>query len=266
MQMDRRTAVKAGVAATALAWTAPQIITTPADAAASCLTPAGAISWSGFSGGEPTPTANGFANYPWNIATSNGTTVSIEWVQQVAWQQFANGNAVQRTCVQKGQTGGLAAGVGYWRSDKDQAANGGVDIPNGLAGAGIFDLVFSRPVCNLVFDILDCDQNTGGGSVWTDEVTIQPLVGALLTPVLGTYTPFLGSTFITPNAAVGPATTATFTGTGGVNCGDSSNEANVTVRVRGPVDRVRITHAMQMPFPATGGDRQHIGIAAIAWS
>ncbi len=254
--MDRRRLLKTSAVAAA-AWTAPQILTMEAAAAAvSCVAPPGGASFQSLAIGAPGASA---ASYPWVVNLGDATEMTIALVGAGTYQQFGTGSG-NKTSVQQ-NTGGLGSTVKYWRGDKDKAAAGAGFIPNGAMGESVYELRFSQPVCNLAFLILDCDQSLGTGSEWTDQVVISPFVGAVA--VAGTFTPS-ATTKITPNTPQ-TGSSVTFTGSGTTNVGDGSADANIAVSIPGPVDLVRISHRMAMPGGATTGDRQHVGISDVTW-
>lgn len=261
----RRRFIAGGAAAAGAAWATPSILTIDAASAASCSGVPGTVD---MSTSPPTVTApstpaNNLAQYQgsgWTLGTFGGVTVAFRLSGSTQYAQFGAAGTNRTTLFRSGTTGGV---TGYWRLDRDKTASGTAFIPDGIADGTILEIVFSQPVCNFTTTLLDVDQNLAacGSSQWTDQVRIQPFLGA--DPVSGNYTPAATLDPNTPQAG----SDVTFTGNSGCNVGDGSASANIGIVIPTEIDRLRITHAMAMPVgEANTGDRQHIGVFDMSWT
>lgn len=121
---------------------------------------------------------------------------------------------------------------------------------------------FDVPVQNLSFDLLDVDLGTGN---WQDRVGVRALNGASTVPLTlagnATWNPTyvsgvsLAGIFLEFTGILDPSGV----GTGVPNTGAGSTDANVTISIPGPLDRLEIFYLAGPLTPATPQPQQ-IGI------
>ena len=223
---SRRAALGKMAAVGGAAWVAPQIVSMPAAAAATCAP--GTLDWDSFTTGAT-----------FTSATVNGVLVTLNTTTLAGTTILASNRTIRAS-----PNGSFA-----------QKALQFQQLPNAVGVGQVITFTFDAPVSNLSFTIYDIDNLFGG---WGDRIEI---IGAGYTSSIpGSFTP------ATPTGnVIGTGTAANlFRGSNtNANWDDNSNRGNVTISYAGPITLFgfRYTNAAN-----TGGGNMRIGISDISWS
>jgi hypothetical protein len=248
---SRRRVLAAGAVVGGTAWIAPTVLTTPAAAQGSLPCTPFALDWTELATSIPSlnDLSAGYsfdASYgPDQLAATLTVTMSRSTgvSSGTCPDPSASGSGASCGSYGTGPLGGTPGAGGYLGLEMSSTAPGDyVEL----------ELVFSNPVSDLQFTLLDIDRSDGE---WIDEVELVAELGG--SPV--TLTTFVASssiehTSVGPGDRFEPSATSPTTGIAG-----TSTAGNVALTYSGPVDRIVIR------YTAGGGvEYQDIGITDLS--